>query len=96
MNDQNKPEDKKGGVNPAVAAVAGAVVGAAAVGVAAVAVLANNKSRKQAEDAIDAAKGKVEDVKENVEEKIGEGKAKVEKVITAVKDASKDVVKAAQ
>lgn len=91
-----KQNNQKGGVSPVAAAVAGAVVGAAAVGAAGVALMANKNSRKKVEKVIDTAKGQVDDIKEGVEEKVVEGQEKVSKVVTAVKDATHDVVKAAK
>jgi uncharacterized membrane-anchored protein YhcB (DUF1043 family) len=89
-------KDQKGGMSPGAAAAIGAVVGAAAVGIAGAAVLANKESRKTVEKVIDDAKDKVSDMKEGVEGKIAEGQKKVNKVATAVKDASHDVAKAAK
>lgn len=73
----NHNQKQHGGVNPVVAGVVGAVVGAAAVGIAGVVALANDDSRKQAKKVIDEAKDNVSAMKANVEEKIVEGKEKV-------------------
>lgn len=50
----DKTEEKKGGVNPMVASLAGAAVGAA-VGAGAI-ILADKKNRKKLEDALDMLK----------------------------------------
>lgn len=91
MTDQH---DQKGGISPTAAGAIGAVVGAAAVVAAGVAVMANKDGRKKVEKAIDAAKDKVEDIKEGVGEKLAEGHEKVQDAVAAVKDATHDVVKA--
>ncbi|MDO8583526.1 MAG: hypothetical protein Q7R51_03265 [bacterium] len=88
MTDQNQKQqnNQKGGVNPIVTGVTGAVIGAAAVGIAGAAILANDDNRKQVEKIIDATKDKVADIKENVEEKIAGAQEKVSEVVSAVKD----------
>ncbi|MEK7451112.1 MAG: hypothetical protein AAB662_04210 [Patescibacteria group bacterium] len=88
---QKQRDDQKGGINPIVAGVTGAVVGAAAVGIAGAAVLANDDNRKQVENFIDTAKDKVEEMKVNVEEKIAGAQEKVNEVIASVKDSTQDV-----
>ena len=96
MTNQKQQDDQKGGMNPGTAAAIGAVIGAAAVGIAGAAVLANKDGRKTVEKVIDDAKDKVTDVKEGIEGKIAEGQKKVNKVATAVKDATHGVVKSAK
>lgn len=83
---QKQQDQKKGGLNPVVAAVAGAVVGAAAVGVAGAAVLANDDSRKKVEKVIDKTKDNISDMKTGVEEKITEVHEKVNKIADVIKD----------
>lgn len=82
---QKKQDEGKGGVNPVVAAVTGAIVGAAAVAVAGAAVLANDDSRKKVEKVIAKAKDNVADIKSDMEDKLAEGKEKVKKVGNIVK-----------
>lgn len=96
MTNQKQQDDQKGGMNPGAAAAIGAVIGAAAVGIAGAAVLANKDGRKTVEKVIDDAKDKVSDMKEGVEGKIAEGQKKVNKIATAVKDATHGVVKSAK
>lgn len=62
MSNQKKQGEGKGGVNPVVAAVTGAVVGVAAVGIAGAAVMANADSRKKVENAIAKGQEKVNEV----------------------------------
>lgn len=96
MTNQKQQNGQKGGFNPAAAAAIGAVVGAAAVGIAGAAIMANKDGRKKVEKVIDEAKDKVIDIKEDVEGKIASGQEKVKKVVTAVQDATQDVVKTAK
>lgn len=90
-HNQKQQDDQKGGVNPIVAGVTGAVVGAAAVGIAGAAVLANDDGRKQVEKAIDTAKDKVEEMKGNIEEKIASAQEKVNEAISSVKNSTQNV-----
>ena len=85
-HNQKQQDQKKGGFNPVVAAVTGAVVGATAAGVAGAAVLVNDDSRKQVEKVIDKAKDNVSELKAVVEEKITEVHEKVNRIADAVKD----------
>jgi len=91
-NNQKQQDDQRGGINPIVAGVTGAIVGAVAVGVAGAAVLADDDNRKKAEEVIDEVKDNVADMKADVEEKIAEGQEKVDAVVTAATDSTQNVV----
>jgi len=95
MTNKNKKhhDDQKGGVNPIVAAVTGAVVGVAVAGIAGAAVMANDGTRKKVEKAIDEAKDNINNMRKDVDKKSGQGQKKVSKVVATVKDAKQDVVK---
>lgn len=87
MTSQNK-KNKTVGIGPIVAAAAGAAVGITAAVAAGAAVLANDGGRKKVEKAIDKAKDNVADMKTIVEEKIAEGKEKVNEVAAAIEDST--------
>ena len=105
-----KDNNQKGGVNPVMAAVAGAVVGAG-VAVAGAMVLEDKKNREkvkkvftdvknQAIDYVEDMQKQIRDKRDGIEEKITDGKNKVQKVTKSVKKsldhAVKDVKKAAK
>ena len=98
MTDHNQKKGAgKGGVNPVVAAVTGAVVGAG-VAIAGAVALKDEKNRKKVKEVLtnvkDQAVGYMEDMqkqtqdkKSQIEEKLAEGKEKIEKVAKAAKDS---------
>jgi len=90
-----KDNNQKGGVNPVMAAVAGAVVGAG-VAVAGAMVLEDKKNREkvkkvftdvknQAIDYVEDMQKQIRDKRDGIEEKITDGKNKVQKVTKSVK-----------
>ncbi len=89
MTDQNQKKQGSG-IHPVTAAVAGVVVGATAAVIAGAAVLANDDSRKKVEKSIDKAKDNVANMKTAVEEKITEGKEKVNEVAAAIEDSTQN------
>jgi gas vesicle protein len=93
-NDQQKQSSEKGGIHPAVAAVAGALVG---VGVAGAVALKDEKNRKKVKKVLshvkDQAMGYMEDMqkqaqdkKGEIEEKLADGKEEVKEVVSTAKD----------
>lgn len=105
MIDQNQ-----GGINPVAAAVAGAVVGAG-IGVAGAVIMGNKKNREkiskvlnnakdQAINYVEGVQKQAQDKKDEVEEKLTDGREKVGRVTKSVKksfnNAVKDVKKAAK
>lgn len=79
MPDQSKKKQDggKGGINPVVAGVAGAVIGA---GVAAAAiVLSDEEKRKQLGNSLNEVKDKAEDLIEDAQKGIQDKKEEVEK-----------------
>lgn len=104
MKDQKlkKQDEERGGVNPIVAAVAGAVVGAG-IAVAGVA-LSDEKNRKKVKIGVDKAKELtieyMEGVQKKVQDKKHEEEKKIEKIVSKAKSslhkASNDVNKAVQ
>jgi gas vesicle protein len=85
--------NKKGGVNPIVAAVTGAVVGGIAV--AGAMTMADEKKREQVKDALGNVKDKVMDTKESIENKIADAREmamdKVDNARDALKHAAGDI-----
>lgn len=82
MTSHDLQKDEKGGVNPLAAAVTGAVVGAG-VAIAGVMALKDEKNRKKVQDALTnakvQAKGYIDTVQKETEEKKAEIKEKVTK-----------------
>ena len=89
MSNQNKQNDDKGGINPVVAVITGAVIGAG-VAVAGSVALKNEKNRNKVKDVINSAKNqavsymdgmqnKAEDKIIKEEKKLAESKKNVEK-----------------
>lgn len=101
-NNQKKQNEGKNGINPVVAAVAGAVVGAG-IAVAGVA-LADEKNREKVKEVVTKAKnqtiGYVEDMQKQAQAKKREGEEKVKIAVDSAKkslhQASTDVNKAVQ
>jgi len=110
MTDQKKQNKEKGGINPMIAAVAGAVVGAG-VAVAGTIILEDKKNqekvkkvlnnvKKQVKGYVENMEKQVGDKKNEIEEKVTDGKKKVSRITKSVKksldSAVKDVKKAAK
>lgn len=91
----NKNDDKKGGVNPMVASLAGAAIGAA-VGVGAV-ILSDEKNRKKLESALASLKKQGFDVLEIAKREAGSIRDQLspaaEEVVKEVKKTAKKTAK---
>ncbi len=95
MTDSKDKKSETSGVNPVAAAITGAVVGAGVAVVGAVALSdeknrkkvtdAFNNVKKQASDYMDKMQKTAEDKKVDLEDKVGEGKKKLEAVAKTVK-----------
>lgn len=87
---QKKQDDSGSGVSPVVAAVTGAVVGAS-VAVAGAVILSDEKNREKVKEVLGEVKekavGYVEAMHEKTDEKIAQGKDKVDAVVNAAKDS---------
>lgn len=103
MTDTNKQDEKKGGVNPVGAVIAGAVVGVG-VAVAGAVALSDKHNRDKVKKALDNVKdqaiGYMEDIKkqaqdkkDKVQDKLAEGKKEVRKVTSAAKRVKKTAQK---
>lgn len=82
---KKKVEVKKSGVNPVMAAVAGAV--AAGVAVAGAMIMADKKNQKKVKGVVTDIKNKAEHKVNQVEEMVNDGKDKVKKLEVIAKDA---------
>lgn len=90
----NKSDDKKGGVNPMMASLAGAAIGAA-VGAGAV-ILSDEKNRKKLESALEGLKKQGFDVLEIAKREAGSIRdqlAPAEEAVTEVKKVVKKTTK---
>lgn len=79
MSDQNKkkPVENKGGINPVVAGVAGAIIGAGAA--AAAIVLSDEEKRKQLGNSLNEVKDKAEELVEDAQKGVQDKKEEIEK-----------------
>jgi hypothetical protein len=98
-HNQKKQNQANSGINPVVAAATGAVVGAGAV-IAGVVALNDQKNRAKVDKVVKDVKNHAKDHMAEVGDKFAEGKEKVRKVASSVKDSMrrgvKDAEKAAQ
>ncbi len=108
MTDQNqkKQDKRKGNINPVAVAITGAVIGAG-VAVAGAVILKDKKNREkvkqaftnvkdQAVEYIEDMQKEAKDKKGKVEKKLAEGKEKVGKITSSVKDSFQHAVKDAK
>ena len=86
---KKKIEVKKSGVNPVMAAVAGAV--AAGVAVAGAMIMSDKKNQAKVKGIVTDIKNKAENKKAEVEGLVNEGKDKVKKLEVIAKDAIDEV-----
>jgi len=91
MSNQKKLDKNKGGINPVVAAVTGAVVGAGIAVAGAVALKDEknrNKVKKAFSDVKDQAAGDIEDIQNKAEDKKDEAEKKLDEGKEALKKKS--------
>lgn len=93
MENKQKREINKGGVNPVVAAVTGAIVGAGVV--AGAVVLSDQKNRDKIKEVVTNAKEqateKFQEVQKDTQEKIAEGKKDAQEKFTEGKKDAKEM-----